>query len=647
MPELEQLFEIKEYLYKETCPVTIKSGVLLFDAASSCVIARMTVKNICDKKITSMLVDIHVFDVANKEIEVLRDYQYFGLEVERDGEFGTDNNISIISGAGKSFSVAVRKVSFDDDTEWNGAASHLYENIPAKVTLLAELEDQDTVDQYARNFAEKLSKNADVRAEWVPFIYRDLWVCACGGINHRDEESCHLCKATYEPQKQMLENRVQLAADLTEHRKAEAEKAEQARLEALRKAAEEKRAQEEAERLAAEAKAAAEEAARLRKLRNKVIAAITIPAAIIAVIFVVVLVTYIIPQQKYNSAVSLMKDGSYDEAVTAFTALGGFSDSEKEITEAKYLKANSIFDDENYDDAIIIYKEIGDYKDSLDKINEANYQKAATVMASGDFDSAITMFTAIAEYKDSKEQIEKCWYEKSMAAIKSADLKNAKEFYANVSGELAVELQVAFCDKGTEFYNSGDEKTALSYFDMVTDKSVLTKIDAVYYAKGQELVKSKEYDSALEIFKKISGYKKSDDYILKIHYLKAESLLNSKKYSEAIDEYTAAGSYEGAAEKIQLCNYNIAMDYYNNGEYQKAVKAFKALGKYSDSKAMATEATYQYGVQLLGNGQVVEAYNVLYPIKDNEKAYYLLVSNSQFYIYVYDVGLGPNPDDEN
>ena len=42
-----------------------------------------------------------------------------------------------------------------------------------------------------------------------------------------------------------------------------------------------------------------------------------------------------------------------------------------------------------------------------------------------------------------------------------------------------------------------------------------------------------------------------------------------------------------------------------------------------------------------------KAYDTLYPIRSYDPAYMLLVSNSQFYIQIYDVGVGPNPLNEN
>ena len=61
---------------------------------------------------------------------------------------------------------------------------------------------------------------------------------------------------------------------------------------------------------------------------------------------------------------------------------------------------------------------------------------------------------------------------------------------------------------------------------------------------------------------------------------------------------------------------------------------------------MFNEATYQYGYYLLNQGEVREAYDTLYAIKDYYPAWYLLIRNSQFYIHIYDRGVGPNPLDE-
>ena len=90
-----------------------------------------------------------------------------------------------------------------------------------------------------------------------------------------------------------------------------------------------------------------------------------------------------------------------------------------------------------------------------------------------------------------------------------------------------------------------------------------------------------------------------------------------------------------------------AEQYYNNADYENAIAEFKAAGDYGDAASRVTEATYRLGAQQLANGEVRKAYDTLYPIRSYDPAYMLLVSNSQFYIQIYDVGAGPNPLNEN
>lgn len=646
MPEFEQLFELKEYLYKEACPVVIKQGELLLDPESKSIYAVMTVKNISDNVITSALVDIHVFDRANKEIEVLRDYQYFGLEAGRDAEFGADTKISIINSTGHSFSVAVKRVTFSDESEWVGTPSLLYENLPRRVSLMEELEDEATVEQYQRNFRERLAEDKEVTAQIVPATYKDLWICACGEINHNEEEVCFACGAKYEPQKEMIDNRVQLAADLSEYNRIQAELAEKARLEAERKAAEEAAAKAEAERKAAEEAERARLREIRRKRRNKIIAAITIPAVILAIIYAILYVTYIKPTMDYNAAKELVAAGKFDEAIAAFADLNGFSDSEDAILDAKYKKAAKTFSDGKYDEAIVLFNQILDYKDSQAQIYEIEYAKALNVMDSGDYDMAIELFGNLEGNRDCSEKIEECWYLKGMGLV-AEDLESAKTCYAELSSENHIsDMQTAFCDKGVELYTAEEDDKAELYFQMVTDEDIYKNVKEAYYNRALALIEDGKYKKALGILEGISDYSEAPLQIKKAHFLRGNYFLGKEEYENAKAEYVAADDYEGAADQIILCDYKIARQLYNNGEYQAAAEAFAALGDYEDSEEMCDESTYQYGYSLLNKGEVREAYDTLYAIKDYYPAWYLLIRNSQFYIHIYDRGVGPNPLDE-
>lgn len=197
-----------------------------------------------------------------------------------------------------------------------------------------------------------------------------------------------------------------------------------------------------------------------------------------------------------------------------------------------------------------------------------------------------------------------------MKALEADNLKSAAAHFKEVNAEQNKKMQAAFCDKGIAFYEKGDEEKALTYFEYVTDKDLLPKIDAAYYAQALKLVEDGEYDKATEIFAKLGEYEDCPTQLLRIHALKAEQ-------------------------------------YYNNADYENAIAEFKAAGDYGDAASRITEATYRLGAQQLANGEVRKAYDTLYPIRSYNPAYMLLVSNSQFYIQIYDVGAGPNPLNEN
>ncbi len=97
-------------------------------------------------------------------------------------------------------------------------------------------------------------------------------------------------------------------------------KEETERIERERKEAEDKRKAEEAIRIA-------KEKAAVRKKKIKKLTTIIVPAVCVIVAIVVLLNTVIIPNSKYNNAVSLMEAGSYKEALIEFRKAGDYKDS--------------------------------------------------------------------------------------------------------------------------------------------------------------------------------------------------------------------------------------------------------------------------------------------------------------------------------
>ena len=128
----------------------------------------------------------------------------------------------------------------------------------------------------------------------------------------------------------------------------------------------------------------------------------------------------IVPQNKYNDAVAMMKAERYDEAIAAFADLRGYRNSEAKIEEIriilldkKYDAAVELLHAGKYYQAISAFAELGDHRDSKEKLAEIRitlladqYDEAERLYNAGKYDEAINLYTALGDYKDSKLRIE-------------------------------------------------------------------------------------------------------------------------------------------------------------------------------------------------------------------------------------------------
>ena len=139
------------------------------------------------------------------------------------------------------------------------------------------------------------------------------------------------------------------------------------------------------------AQQAAEAAARAAARKKKIKAAVVSVVAIIAAAAACLVIFVVIPEMKYNNAVSLMNAGKYDEAITAFEAVNRYKDSAAQMENCKtaiYDNAVSLMNEGKYDEAAEILYEIKDYKDSSDKLAEIIAEPASISAKNSAFISA-------------------------------------------------------------------------------------------------------------------------------------------------------------------------------------------------------------------------------------------------------------------
>jgi len=184
---------------------------------------------------------------------------------------------------------------------------------------------------------------------------------------------------------------------------------------------------------------------------------------------------YVNPKEDtYNEALGLMSAEKYDEAISAFTELGGYKDSAAKITEcenaiieAKYNDASHLLADGKYEEALVIFEKLHDYKDSDALIQECNaailenkYNAAVILMSNGELEAAISAFESIIDYKDSNSKISECKnqinenkYNEAVSLATNGSYAEAIELFNSLgdykdSADLSQKYTLLICDVG-------------------------------------------------------------------------------------------------------------------------------------------------------------------------------------------------------
>ena len=131
----------------------------------------------------------------------------------------------------------------------------------------------------------------------------------------------------------------------------------------------------------------------------------------------------------YTTAMHLLKCGSVDKALELFKSLGSYKDSQEQAEklgdlEALYQKAQALWDEGSEDEALAMFQSLGDYKDSADKVEqlealEQTYRTATNYMTNGAYDNAVALFEELDGYKDSEELLQTCIFEMAMDDLES------------------------------------------------------------------------------------------------------------------------------------------------------------------------------------------------------------------------------------
>lgn len=280
-----RVFTLSENLYCIGSPVIIAAGTLLKDNQTGRVVAQLKLRSISPKAIKAVKVRLHLLDTSGTPIGNPVDFDYLDLSAERDAEFGQKTPIPIPESKARSYEVAVIQVIFGDRTAWN-TSNTIWEPLTAPKTLNAILGDAELIKQY------KIV--AGDNSTYYPIAEKDVWYCACGGVN-RVGDCCHICHRTLSALQSID-------------------------LEQLRKDRDSRLAEE-----ASTAKA---------KKRKRIITLFTFLFAFpIISISLFLTIYFAVFESRYNSAVKLLENQQYEEAIVAFQDMKGYRDSDAKFDE--------------------------------------------------------------------------------------------------------------------------------------------------------------------------------------------------------------------------------------------------------------------------------------------------------------------------
>jgi len=235
-------------------------------------------------------------------------------------------------------------------------------------------------------------------------------------------------------------------------------------------------------------------------------------------------------QSDFDSAVNLMEQGRYVQAIEKFETFTR--------------------DDTKY------------YEDCRINISNCAYMQANVYFTEGKYYEAYNILVDKAEFNDETKALAlRALYQHAEQRYAEEDWENAATAYINLLGEE---------------YEDAQEKYSICQYQM-----------------AMKLVEQKEFMQAYQIFTTLGDYSDSRFQSARMIYetWNADALsITGVQLIDAIDVMLGLGSPEASAvvEKI----YNSARDYASNGDHKVAYETFVALGGYSDSRYKAAQELY-------------------------------------------------------
>lgn len=208
----------------------------------------------------------------------------------------------------------------------------------------------------------------------------------------------------------------------------------------------------------------------------------------VGVIAIILLILY--PNSKlkqYMTAVNAYRAGDYTLAISLFTDISDFANSDEMIKDCYYDNAILELEGGNYETAIELFETVSDYKDSDEKIKQCYYENATLELEEGNYEAAIELFGIVSEYEDSSEKIYRCYYELALSEYEQGNLseglayailvkKNSESLKTEATElvrEISKHIKYDNYQNGIELMNEGKVLEAFKVFERLIEINLL------------------------------------------------------------------------------------------------------------------------------------------------------------------------------
>lgn len=304
------LTHTQEQLHAKALPLLITASALLEDLPTGRIIAQIKMRNIGQKPIRAVRVEVQPLDSASRPLGKSIVHDYLDLNAGRGEEFGTQEAIVLPDETTRAFRPKLVEIAYADGSVEDCTACTL-EVLPKPQRAELELHESELVKQFSLRYGP--------RAEYLPRFVSGKWICVCGAVNQDSMSRCPDCGAD-----------ASLLAAFN--------------LQDLIREKEERLAREEAERQAALAAAAAEKDERegeededeigtARGRRPKL--GLIVLAGLLVIVLILSGACFFRYHLRYQKAGELMEQGRFAEAAEIYEDLGRYSKSAEYLATAR------------------------------------------------------------------------------------------------------------------------------------------------------------------------------------------------------------------------------------------------------------------------------------------------------------------------